>query len=71
MSRSTHDFECSSCGKQGKVPDDLIICPECGKSIEGQAITGEVLMELTKRIEINDLLADLPGNLRYSKEKKG
>ena len=71
MSRATHDYECSKCHAQGKVSDDVITCPECGESIEGQSITGEALAELIKKIAINDLLADLPGDLKYTKEKKG
>jgi len=71
MSRATHDFECSSCRAVGKVCDDVITCPECGKSIEGQAITGEALQALIRKFAIKDLLADLPGDLGCSAEKKG
>ena len=28
--------------------DDVIICPECGRSVEGQAISVELLAELIR-----------------------
>ncbi|HJY98863.1 MAG TPA: hypothetical protein VJ227_04060 [Patescibacteria group bacterium] len=48
MSRVTHDIECQKCGFAGKVLDDVIICPECGRSVEGQAISVELLAELIR-----------------------
>ncbi len=54
MSRASHDFECPNCHVQGKVADDVIRCPECGESIEGQAITGEALEALIAKIGIRE-----------------
>jgi hypothetical protein len=58
MSRSTHDIECfkekGGCGYQGKVVDDSIICPKCGKSVEGQPLTGEVLETLLAKIRARE-----------------
>lgn len=54
MSRSTHDIECGSCHYQGKVPDDVIHCPKCGKSVEGQPVSPEILDVMLARIRIKN-----------------
>jgi hypothetical protein len=51
MSRAVHDIGCQNCNFQGKVPDDVITCPECGQSVEGVAITGEALEAMIARIK--------------------
>ncbi len=67
MSRATHDFECFGCGAKGKIPDDVITCPECGASIEGQPVTGEAYEALkAKIVEKREIRIVLP-----SKEAKG
>ncbi len=60
MSRATHDIECKSCGYQGKVVDDSLLCPECGESVEGQALTGEALEALWAKIEAKQEQSILP-----------
>jgi hypothetical protein len=52
MSRATHDAGCQNCGFQGKVNDEAITCPECGQSIEGVALTGDVLEAMLERINL-------------------
>ncbi|HKC04413.1 MAG TPA: hypothetical protein VKC54_00910 [Patescibacteria group bacterium] len=54
MSRSTHDIECRSCHYQGKVPDDVIHCPKCGKSVEGQPVSPEILNVMLARIRMKN-----------------
>jgi len=68
MSRATHDFECQKCHAQGKVSYDVIKCPECGESIEGQAITGEALEALLERIRVKH---ELSQSVSISPEAKG
>jgi len=60
MSRATHDIECFSCGYQGKVVDDSIVCPKCGESVEGQALTGEALEALLIKIKTKQEQSVLP-----------
>ncbi len=59
MSRSTHDIECQitkgGCGYKGKVVDDSIVCPKCGRSVEGRAITGDELEAMLVRIRARKL----------------
>ena len=54
MSRTTHDFECSECGAKGKIVDDAIFCPKCGRSIEGQVITGDALEAMFAKFRLKD-----------------
>lgn len=53
MSRATHDFECPN-GHIGKVPDDVIRCPECGVSIEGSPIPQELVVKLLRKLREKD-----------------
>lgn len=70
MSRVTHDTECNSCGYQGKVIDDCLLCPKCFESIEGRAITGEELEALFIKVNLKRTVNKIEGEVPYSQNKE-
>lgn len=71
MSRATHDIECFNCGFQGKVVDDSIVCPQCGKSVEGQPLTPELIAEIRQKIAARKVAQEGQISTVTSKEAKG
>lgn len=72
MSRATHDIECQKerggCGYKGKVVDDSVVCPKCGVSVEGVALTGDALEAMMLRIKNRQ---ELKLSQTINKEAKG